>query len=93
MFVEGNTLIEIKASCLSECSNEWIIQTLMYCYLLQLKDIKIDKFLIANVFIGKVWTWNLSQDIGTFEEIIKNKLGPHYEWHDLEIKALLDKIN
>jgi len=47
-------LFEIKASGLKACSQEWIIQTLCYASLMEIKDIRVERIFIVNVLKGDI---------------------------------------
>jgi hypothetical protein len=84
-------LFEIKASSLTTCSNQWIIQAVMYAVSLYKP---IDRVFIVNVLRGELWEWklDLSEDHMKLENIVADKISEFYDWSPIETNALLRAI-
>jgi len=92
MYDEVNKEIyEIKASQLSELSDKWLIQTVIY-YLMMIytKNIKCKKIHIVNLVKGKIWSWELPDDLEIQNyKIIIEKIGKKYKWNPIEINKII----
>lgn len=83
------TLIEIKASSLGECSHQWIIQSLCYVIFLRHKKLNVSSMSIVNMLKGYIWEWDLN-DLPSLEHILVNQISSKYNLHHIETKALLE---
>ncbi len=73
----NNTLIEMKTTPDEACTFPTICQTLMYGYLLEKKNIMIDKIIILNLWDGTMDTFNELNELNssfykTFKKILYN---------------------
>ena len=91
------TLIEIKASKRDECSEEWIIQTILYAVCLRdLEGKDVRRICIVNLRAGCLWEWSLEKgnlpDLPSLMSIVKDKLAVKYDWHRLQTDTLVEEI-
>ena len=87
----NESLYEIKASRIKGCSQEWLIQTLMYVMMLDIQKIPVKNIFIVNVLNGCLYKWEVPP-LPELESIILNKIGKRYDWNNLESKALIRGI-
>ena len=83
-------MIEIKTSHLSECSEEWIIQTLTYVLMMNM-DRQVKKMDIVNMLTGAMWMWDLPP-MPTLEVVMNGAISGKYRWHTIERTAMLTAI-
>lgn len=60
--VIGRTLIEIKTSRECIATTKYVLQTLMYRYMLRKKDIRIDNIIMMNPLLGEIYTLRVTPD-------------------------------
>ncbi len=73
-FIINDTLIEMKTTPDDACTFPNICQTLMYGYLLERKNIKINKIIILNVWDGTMDTFDISEfNFKKFKKILYYK--------------------
>ena len=60
--VIGRTLIEIKTSRECIATTKYVLQTLMYRYMLRKKDIRIDNIIMMNPLLGETYTLHITPD-------------------------------
>jgi superfamily I DNA/RNA helicase len=83
-------LYEIKTSTLAECSNEWIIQILVYYALMRHFGVVVEQLTIVNVLSGVMWYWYTADfKPVTLEYIVTNCIANTYGWFDTEINAMM----
>jgi hypothetical protein len=87
----NNSLIEVKASGLDVCSQEWITQSLGYYLLLDIYNYPVDNMHIVNILRGCLWEWKMPE-MPLLEEVITKKISKKYEWHDIETKSLVRSV-
>jgi hypothetical protein len=58
--VVGRTLIEFKASRECIATTKYVLQTIMYRYLLRKKNIRIDKIILMNPLLGECYTLDVT---------------------------------
>jgi hypothetical protein len=96
-YTKSLELIEFKCSGLEECSQQWIIQTLLYSYLYTYeKKVTITKYTIVNFRTAKTHTFTLDQ---LKDPSVCNLLcdaiiaiGPKFNYHEAEIMHFIDMI-
>ena len=82
------TLTEIKASGLDQCSQEWILQTLMYALMLR----PVRTIVIVNILKGCSWSWTLPSPMPSLEDVVVKRISRRYNWHPLETERLVAVI-
>ena len=87
--ITNEQVYEIKASRLKMCSEEWITQAIMYGMMLDVYNKPVKYINVVNLLNGCIWKWEV--DLPKIEDII-NKLVKRYEWHKVEVIALLRSI-
>jgi len=83
-------LVEIKASTKQECSQQWISQGLCYSSLMQLFAHPVSRMCIVNILEGILWEWEIPDTLRTVESLIQGPIAEKYEWHNLEVDALVE---
>jgi len=89
---ESATLTEIKASGMDQCSQEWILQTLMYALLLGQFGRPVRTIVIVNILKGCSWSWTLPSPMPSLEDVVVKRLSRRYSWHPLETERLVQMI-
>jgi hypothetical protein len=84
-------LIEVKASVLSDCPQEWITQCLTYALLMDVYGQKVKKMSVVNMLKGCLWEWQLPE-LPYLENVVETKLKSRYQLHDIEVKSLVRSI-
>ncbi len=73
--VVGRTLIEIKTSRKCIATTKYVLQTIMYRYLLRKKGIRIDRIIMLNPLLGETYTLQITpkwkDTFRVYREIIK----------------------
>lgn len=87
----NNNLYEIKASRLKGCSQEWLTQTVTYTMMLDVYKVPVKNIYIVNLLNGCLWKWEVPK-LPKLEEVVLTKISKKYEWHNLEINALIKGI-
>ena len=90
---KNGNLFEIKASSSDACSNEWIIQTLMYSLLLNVYGFSVKNMYIVNIISGKIWNWEVTDKFPLLEDVITRHISVKYEWSEIETAEIINKIN
>jgi len=86
-------LFEIKASCIKDYSQEWLIQITIYTTIMEVYKIPVKTMFIVNILTGCLWKWNVNNlHLPIIEELISSKISKKYEFHKLETKALINGI-
>ena len=88
--ITNEQVYEIKASRLKMCSEEWITQAVMYGIMLDVYNKTVKCINVVNLLNGCIWKWEVN--LPKIEDII-NKISKKYEWHKVEVNALLRSIN
>jgi len=89
---ESATLTEIKASGMDQCSQEWMLQTLMYALLLGQFGRPVRTIVIVNILKGCSWSWTLPDPMPSLEVVVVKRLSRRYCWHPLETERLVEVI-
>jgi thymidine kinase len=84
-------LYEIKASRLKGCSQEWLTQTITYTMMLDVYKMPVETISIVNVLNGSLWKWGV-RSLPKIEDVVSTKISKKYEWHTLEVGALVRGI-
>jgi len=73
--VIGRTLIEIKTSKECIATTKYVLQALMYRYMLRKKDIRIDNIIMMNPLLGETYTLHITpnwkHNYRVFNQILK----------------------
>jgi hypothetical protein len=86
-----SNLIEMKASVLTNCSQQWIIQSLGYALLLDIIQVPVKKITIVNILSGCLWEWDIPK-LPSLEILLQTKLSKKYNWHKIETQTLISYI-
>ena len=89
----NKNLFEIKTSQIKGYSNKWLTQTVMYKIMFNIvyKD-TVENIFIVNLLNGNLWKWKCEFKNESIEKVVK-KIGKKYDWHKVEINALIEGIN
>lgn len=60
--VIGRTLIEIKTSRMCIANTKYLLQTIMYRYLLRKKGLRIDRIILLNPLLGEIYSFNITPE-------------------------------
>ena len=86
-------LYEIKASTMSDYSQQWLTQIVTYAILMEVGAQPVRTMTIVNILAGCAWQWEIpAAGLPTIEELIATKISKKYEWHEIETEALLRGI-
>jgi hypothetical protein len=89
--VTNKRLYELKASNFDSCSQEWILQSIMYCLLLDVHKKSVTTMSVVNILKGCIWNWELPT-LPTLEEVVEKKIAKKYVWHPIETAAMIREI-
>jgi hypothetical protein len=85
-------VVEIKASASTQCSTNWITQTLMYGVMLRHYGHQINRLSVINIMQGKGYGFDISGLSTNLLDIVTRVIAPYYEWHSLETAAFAQHI-
>ena len=88
-----NILYELKASRMTSCPQEWLIQTVCYALLMKMRHTSIEKLRIVNVLHGITYEWDITQlELPSLVSVIETKIGPKYKWHPIIVNSMCERI-
>ena len=85
--LDGDVLYEIKASTSTVCDNKWVIQALLYAIML---PTPVKTIVVVNIQLGVMYTWEVAA-LPALDEVVREKIAPHFKWHPIELAAFLQK--